>query len=510
MKKILIIITILSFNINANQHVFEEAQHNYEHHANNHSKENTGVVTKQYRCPMHPEIIGKHKDNCSICGMFLTEPVPEDAEQHKGEDTHVCPMHTEETGKDGDRCPKCGMFLEPKKEEHFKVEHHHGASTNILNEEQKYLSKASVIDSKSIYVCPMHPEIVSDKEGNCPICGMNLELKKINNESKIEINVSGEMQQALGIRVSIAKKDIISKKINTVGEVGYNEDAVNYIYSRVDGWIEYANFQSIGSKISKGDLLYTVYSPQIVQAQKDYLLALNSNTNNNKMIEAARLTLLLLGVDESVIFQIKKERKIQINIPFYAKEKGVITDIYLKKGAYINRNTKILSFVDFDTFWITVDLFENEQNWIRENQKVFIDSRALDSKVESTIDYIYPEFDKETRSLKARIIVPSGAFRPNMLVNVEINNSINKTALVIPKEALIQTSKNNKVVVKTNKNSFEVKEVVIGDYVNGMVEIKSGLEEFERVVISGQFLIDSESNIQGSISRMVGGNSNAN
>ena len=162
MKKILIIITILSFNINANQHVFEEAQHNYEHDAHNHSKENTGVVTKQYRCPMHPEIIGKHKDNCSICGMFLTEPVPEDAEQHKGEDTHV-----------------------PKKEEHFKAEHHHGASTNILNEEQKYLSKASVIDSKSIYVCPMHPEIVSDKEGNCPICGMNLELKKINNESKI-------------------------------------------------------------------------------------------------------------------------------------------------------------------------------------------------------------------------------------------------------------------------------------------------------------------------------------
>ena len=364
--------------------------------------------------------------------------------------------------------------------------------------------------NKEIYVCPMHPEITSHEKGSCPICGMNLELKKINSTSKIEVNVSGEMQQALGVRTFIAKKDVISKKINTVGEVGYNEDSINYIYSRVDGWIEYANCQSIGDKIEKGDLLYTVYSPKIIQAQQDYLLVLNSKTSSKKMHEAAKLTLLLLGVDESVIDQIKKENKFKINIPFYAKDKGIVTDIYLKKGAYINRNTKILSLVNFDTFWITIDLFESEQNWVRENQKVFIDSKALDLKVESTIDYIYPELDKETRSLKARIIALNGNFKPNMLVNVEIDNSIKKTAIIIPKEALIQTGKNNRVVVKTKENSFEVKEVIIGDYTNGMIEIKSGLEEFEKVVTSGQFLIDSESNIQGSISRMVGGNSNVN
>lgn len=465
---------MLSFNINASQHGLEKIQHNHEHKV-----DSIEVVEKTYVCPMHPEVTSHEKGSCHICGMFLTEKKIENNENI-----------IKETSKNND-------FNKSKfKKENVKIDK---------------IEKDGMHDKNSeIYICPMHPEITSHEKGSCPICGMNLELKKMNNASKIEVNVSGEMQQALGVRTFVAKKVVFSKKINTVGEVGYNEDSINNIYSRVDGWIEYANFQSIGDKIEKGDLLYTVYSPKIVQAQQDYLLALNSNISNSKMVESAKLTLLLLGVDNNVISKIKKENKVEINIPFYAKEKGVVTDIFLKKGLYINKNTKILSLVNFDNFWITVDLFENEQNWIRENQKVFIDSKVLDAKVESYIDYIYPELDKETRSLKARIIVPSGNFKPNMLVNVEIDNSIKKKAIMIPKESLIQTEKNNRVVVKTKENSFEVKEVVIGDYTNGMIEIKSGLKEFEKVVTSGQFLIDSESNIQGSISRMVGGNSSVN
>jgi Cu(I)/Ag(I) efflux system membrane fusion protein len=488
MKKFIILVMLL---ITSNTYAVTQNSH-VGHNHNMHKEESLIKEKANFSCPMHPEITSHKKDNCSICGMFLVEnkkedPVINDSLKSNQTANFSCPMHSEVTSHKKDNCPICGMFLVENKKE------------------DPVISDIIKMEEKAIYICPMHPEITSHEEGRCPICGMNLELKKKSNKDT-QVSISGEMQQALGIRTFISKKENIKKRVNTFGEVGYNENNMNYIYSRVEGWIEKANFQSIGDKVKKGDLLYTVYSPRIIQAQQDYLLTLNSNIEDKEMMESAKLALLLLGVDSQVINQIKKENKFKINIPFYANDSGVITDIYLKKGAYINLNTKILSLTSFEDFWVTIDLFENDQNWIKENQKVLIDSKSLSKPISGKIDYIYPELDKLTRSLKARIIVANSELRPNMLVNVEVEDLIEKNEIIIPKESVIQTSKNNRVVVKLESNKFQVKDIVIGDYINEMVIVKSGLLENEEIVTSGQFLIDSESNIQESIMRIIGSN----
>uniref|UniRef100_Q0HPX3 Efflux transporter, RND family, MFP subunit n=1 Tax=Shewanella sp. (strain MR-7) TaxID=60481 RepID=Q0HPX3_SHESR len=442
--------------------------------------------------------------------------------------TYTCPMHPEVESHEPGRCPKCNMFLVEKEEEEeagTTAQHaEHQASSASQNAAQVFetptpkadnLAKNQSSGATIKYVCPMHAHIISDVPGTCPICGMNLEkVETGGNTQEININVSGSMQQALALKVAEVKRDTLWKFVETVGQIDYDESQINHVHARVTGWIEKLMIKSVGDSVKKGQLLYEIYSPDLINAQDDYLLALDTSKasgNNNRyqdLVRKAGLRLSLLGMNERQIQQLADTGKTQYRVPFYALQDGIVKALDVRDGMYIQPSTEVMSIVDLSKVWVIADVFENEQSWIALGQKAEVSVPAMNiSGIEGTIDYIYPELDPITRSLRVRVVLNNTdvSLRPKTLAKVSLFGGPNKDVLVIPQEALIQTGKENRVIVKQADDSFAAKAVTVGMMSQGKAEIVSGLSEGERVVTSGQFLLDSEASLKGSLMRLSSG-----
>ena len=490
---------------------------------------------KTYTCPMHPEETSHEAGSrCSICNMFLLETEEQDREEKGSSDdllameqkTYTCPMHPEETSHEaGSRCSICNMFLletEEEEEEKAKVDHSaHDmdampAVTTPADAVFNTAKPAALNDGNNIkYVCPMHAHIISDVPSTCPICGMNLEKVELSGGGKeIQIEVSGGMQQALALKVARVEKDTLWKFVQTVGQVDYDESQIHHLHARVNGWIEKLTITSVGDKITKGQLLYEIYSPELINAQDDFLLAQDTlkragNDESYKdLVRKSGLRLELLGFQPQQIKALAKSKKTQYRVSFYAQNDGIVKALNVRDGMYIQPATEVMSVVDLSKVWVIADVFENEQSWLAVGQRTEISIPAMGIKdIEGKIDYIYPELDPVTRSLRVRIIVQNSEIelRPNTLAKIEIFGGPNKDVLVIPQEALIQTGKENRVIVKLEDNSFTARKVTVGMLSQGKAEIKEGLAEHERVVTSGQFLLDSEASLKGSLMRLSSG-----
>ncbi|MGI2067408.1 efflux RND transporter periplasmic adaptor subunit [Shewanella sp. MF08487] len=449
--------------------------------------------------------------------------------------TYTCPMHPEVLSHEPGRCPQCNMFLVEKQDAaNSAAEHaqHQAADHQASEHGQTLAAKASsqVFDTPTPkadsvvkaqnnvttikYVCPMHAHIISDVPGTCPICGMNLEkVETGGNTQEININVSGSMQQALALKVAKVERDTLWKFVETVGQIDYDESQITHIHARVTGWIEKLMVKSVGDTVKKGQLLYEIYSPDLVNAQDDYLLALDTaKTSGNQryqdLVRRAGLRLSFLGFNEQQIKLLASSRQTQYRVPFYAQQDGVVETLSIRDGMYIDPSTEVMSLVDLSKVWVIADVFENEQSWIAKGQKANIAVPAMNvSGIEGTIDYIYPELDPVTRSLRVRVVLNNTQIdlRPKTLAKVALFGGPNKDALVIPQEALIQTGKENRVIVRQDDHSFAAKVVTVGMMSQGKAEIISGLTEGESVVISGQFLLDSEASLKGSLMRLSSG-----
>ncbi len=449
--------------------------------------------------------------------------------------TYTCPMHPEVLSHEPGRCPQCNMFLVEKQDAaNSAAEHaqHQAADHQASEHGQTLAAKASsqVFDTPTPkadsvvkaqnnvttikYVCPMHAHIISDVPGTCPICGMNLEkVETGGNTQEININVSGSMQQALALKVAKVERDTLWKFVETVGQIDYDESQITHIHARVTGWIEKLMVKSVGDTVKKGQLLYEIYSPDLVNAQDDYLLALDTaKTSGNQryqdLVRRAGLRLSFLGFNEQQIKLLASSRQTQYRVPFYAQQDGVVETLSIRDGMYIDPSTEVMSLVDLSKVWVIADVFENEQSWIAKGQKANIAVPAMNvSGIEGTIDYIYPELDPVTRSLRVRVVLNNTQvdLRPKTLAKVALFGGPNKDALVIPQEALIQTGKENRVIVRQDDHSFAAKVVTVGMMSQGKAEIISGLTEGESVVISGQFLLDSEASLKGSLMRLSSG-----
>jgi len=500
--------------------------------------------TATYSCPMHPEETSHEAGSrCPKCNMFLT--LNEESEEEVGtktsltasaQTTYICPMHPDQTSHEaGSRCSICNMFLvEEEEEEKGSVDHSSHDMSNPPSEDhsghahqsQKAETPADTVfnsaklapldDGANIkYVCPMHAHIISDVPGTCPICGMNLEKVEVGGSSKeIQIDVSGGMQQALALKVARVEKDTLWKFVQTVGQIDYDESKINHIHARVNGWIEKLTIESVGDKITKGQMLYEIYSPDLINAQDDFLLAQDtlrragSSENYKDLVRKSGLRLELLGFNKSQIKALAKSKKTQYRVPFYAKSDGIVKALSVRDGMYIQPSTEVMSVVDLSKVWVIADVFENEQSWLEIGQKAEVSVPAMGLKgIEGQIDYIYPELDAVTRSLRVRIVVNNKdvELRPNTLAKIDIFGGPNRDTLVIPQEALIQTGKENRVIVKLEDNSFTARKVTVGMLSQGKAEIKDGLEEGEQVVTSGQFLLDSEASLKGSLMRLSSG-----
>ncbi|GGQ04123.1 efflux RND transporter periplasmic adaptor subunit [Shewanella litoralis] len=469
----------------------------------------------------------------SYATAFPAYAAPEPAAHEQHQHNYYCPMHPDVTSDKPGSCPKCGMFLVEKEPETADVDAKSAAHQEALVTpaaqkvfEQPIASlrssaKPSLTDQTPTqttkYICPMHPHVVSDAPGSCPICGMNLEKVAVGDASQeIVVGVSGGMQQALGMRSHVVAKSHLSRQVNTIGTVQYNENTIGHVHTRATGWIETLTVHNVGQQVKQGQLLYELYSPELVNAQDDYSQALDylkkDKQRGSILLSKARKRLELLGVDNAVINRLEKTGETIYRVPFYAPQSGFISELTIRHGMYIQPGDTLFEIVNLDSVWVIADVFENEQSWLTEGRKVSVSAAAQGLfDIDSNIDYIYPELDPVTRAMRVRIQLNNTQekLRPGTLVDVTLYGQPKQNVLTVPTEALILTGRENRVVVQRSDTSFASVPVKVGMMAQGKAEVLQGLNEHDKVVVSGQFLLDSEASIQGSLQRLSGAGTQA-
>ncbi len=361
-------------------------------------------------------------------------------------------------------------------------------------------------EKKPLYwVAPMDKNYRRDKPGTSP---MGMDLVPVYEDDaqggeEGSVKISPVVENNLGVRTATVQRGPFDLPINTVGYVGFDEDQLTHVHSRVDGWIEVLNVTSAGDLVKKGDTLYELYSPSLVNAQEEFLAAQRSN--NKMLAKASRSRLLSLGLTSPQIDRLEKRRKVDQRIRVSAERSGFVKQLNVREGMFIKPSTEVMSVGTLDTVWVIAEVFERQASWIKPGQTVEMTNEAIPGKTWSgTVDYLYPVLDNKTRTLQVRIRIenPDHVLKPNMFANLSLMAPVGDDTLSIPKEALIRGGRYNRVVLAQGDGKFKSVLVEAGVEAGKRVQIIKGLNEGDNVVTSAQFLIDSESNIDAEIARM--------
>jgi Cu(I)/Ag(I) efflux system membrane fusion protein len=380
-------------------------------------------------------------------------------------------------------------------------------ANNAVNKNQI----AEKVEKHPLYwVAPMDANYQRNKPGKSPM-GMDLvavyaESDEGEDEGPGTIRISSDVINNLGVRTVTAQYKKMHNQIDTVGYVTYDEDKLVHIHPRVDGWIEKLYVKTVGSVVIKGQPLYDIYSPELVNAQEEFLLALDRN--NKRLVNAAINRLVALQLPKKVIIKLKKSRKVQQSITFYAPQNGVVENLKIREGFFVKPGATLMSIGDLSQVWVEAEVFERQAAQVHVGTKVTMRLDYLPGKeFAGQVDFIYPALDAKTRTVKVRLRFDnqSGEFKPNMFAQVAIHTSDEAPALLIPKEALIRTGNQDRVVLALGGGSFKSIEVMVGRFDSKSVEILTGLVAGEEVVSSAQFLLDSESSKSSDFKRMSNG-----
>ena len=393
------------------------------------------------------------------------------------------------------------------------------------------------------YVCPMHPQIIRDKPGNCPLCGMDLvkveqEEESSSKEKKIlfwvapmdpnyrrdeagkspmgmdlvpvydegggsDVKISPAVENNLGVRTAKVVRDKLWRKINTVGYIDFDENKITHIHLRTKGWIDKLYVKSEGERVKKGQLLFEVYSPELVNAQEEYTQALRSA--NKRLINASKERLISLGISQKQISQLQKTRKVSRYVQVYATQNGIVSELKVRQGMFVMPNKKVMSLADLSSIWVLAEVFESQADWVKVGQSADV---TLPYKPGTawggTVEYIYPSLNPKTRTLRVRLRFdnPNEDLKPNMFSNISIYGGAKKNILIVPREAVIRTGNDARVILSMGEGRYRARNIVMGIESGDWIAIKSGVLEGDRVVTSGQFLIDSEASLKASIQRM--------
>ena len=357
------------------------------------------------------------------------------------------------------------------------------------------------------YTCPMHPHYISDTFGTCPICNMDLVeigagVAGAEAEDEHGLHLPEHMVQRTGVRTAPAETAYFGRAIRSFGEVVVNQRLQIDVSLRVEGWIEDLVVNAEGDEVVKGSLLFKFYSPQLIAAQQDYLTALSSGNKDRVQVTEDRL--LSLGVQQSVISRIKKAGKPIRNLPFYAAQNGRVERIAIRQGSYLRPGVIAMQIQGYDQVWIQVNLAEQDISFVKKDSRVNVDFPNLAvSKENVKIDYIAPTVDPDTRTAQLRLIMdnPEGYVRPGAYADVMIMTDI-APRLAIPYEGVLQNKEGSYVILQRDDGTYQAREVKTGLQYKGLVHVEEGLAAGEQVVVSGHFLIDSESSLRESFKRM--------
>ncbi|WP_167402224.1 efflux RND transporter periplasmic adaptor subunit [Aeromonas rivipollensis] len=324
------------------------------------------------------------------------------------------------------------------------------------------------------------------------------------NGSPGTVTISPEIQQNLGVRLAKVEKLPIHQQIETVGYVGYDEDRLEAINARMAGWIRTLAIKSEGQMVAKGTLLYEIYAPDLVNAQHEYLLALN--TSNPLLLRAAEGKLKSLQVPSDQIAALKGSRRVRETIGIYAPSSGYVSELKVREGQYVEPAAALFNISTLKQVWVSAEVFERQAAQLKVGDPVTMTlDYAPGRRWQGRVDYLYPTLDAATRTLKVRLRFdnPDEFLKPNMFAKVAIQAGKGEPQLVVPSEAVIRTGSQDRLVLALGDGNFKSVAVTLGPQFGDKVAIKAGVEAGDNIVSSAQFLLDSESAIDSDFQRMT-------
>lgn len=365
-------------------------------------------------------------------------------------------------------------------------------------------------ERKPLYwVAPMDKNYRRDGPGLSP---MGMDLIPVYEEDVSEdssVKITPNVENNLGVKTAAVREETLAMPIRTVGTVQFDESRITHLHSRVEGWIEKLNIAAKGDPVRKGQVLFELYSPALVNAQEEYLAALRSGNPN--LQKASRGRLLSLGLNDAQVNALEHRKQVERTVRFEADRDGVVLNLNVRQGMFIMPSMDILAIGSLDAVWVVGEIFERQSYRIQAGQKVDLRLRSTpERRWTGEVSYLYPELDGKTRTLSVRVKVSNADhfLKPNMLANLEIQTRAAEPVLTIPRSALIRGSRHQRVVKSLGDGRYQSVLVEVGlEGVSELnqdkrVQILSGLSAGDKVVTAAQFLIDSESNIEAELARM--------
>jgi Cu(I)/Ag(I) efflux system membrane fusion protein len=358
------------------------------------------------------------------------------------------------------------------------------------------------------WTCPMHPHYIADSFGACPICGMDLvKLESGGNDldataapKRAAITISPEVIQNIGIRLGKVEKSRFGRQVRSYGIIYENERLLTEITARIEGWIESLAVTAAGDQVKRGTLLFKLYSPQLVISQNDYL----GGRRGQGTEDAGIAQLRGFGVQQQAIELIARERRPLQNVPFFAERDGTVSELNVRQGSYVRRGMTIAKIQDYSTVWLRAGVAEKDLGFISRDTPASVKFPNLPGRqANAKVDYIYPTIDGRTRTGQVRLVIDNsdGTIRPGSYADVSFEVHASHR-LAVPSEAILANGQGRFVIVSLGQGRFEPRKVETGLTSNAWTEVLKGLSAGEDIVVSGQFLIDSESALRESFRKL--------
>lgn len=361
------------------------------------------------------------------------------------------------------------------------------------------------------YRNPMNPTITSPKPAKDE---MGMDYIPVYSKDDVSSSVAGTVLidpvtvQSMGIRTTKAARRSLVKTIYTWGRIDYDETSITRLHPKTEGWVELMQVETTGQSLKHDDILLSIYSPQLVSAQEEYLLALNRSTASSvtgQLAETALRRLELLDVPNHQIEELKQDREVKKYLHIHSPAAGTVIKVGVREGQYVTPKTELYFIADLAKVWVFVNIFEDELAWVKEGDHARMSVKGIPGKTFSgQLTYIYPYADRQTRTIKARLEFdnPGLLLKPDMYAEIEIAVGRRASAISVPSEAVVRSGTREKIFVQVSEGKFEPREVVLGVTSKGWIEVLKGVTSGESVVTSAQFLIDSESKLREAAAKM--------
>lgn len=371
----------------------------------------------------------------------------------------------------------------------------------------------SLETAEQMWTCSMHPQIMLPEPGDCPICGMDL----IPAESGVEglamneIKMTKNAMALANVRTTIVGNEAVDgdNTVSLSGKIKMNEEANAIQASYFDGRIERLNVDYEGQQVKKGQLLATLYAPNLIAAQQELITAASLKESQPSLYKAVRNKLKLWKLSENQIDGIEESGKVKENFPIYATVSGTVAEKMASEGDYVKQGQPLLKVSNLNSVWAEFDAYENQIAQFKKGQNIKIVSSAYPNKTfDATVSFIDPVLNTQTRTVTVRAVLMNkeGIFKPGMFVTGKIESKSENSSeqLSIPASAVLWTGERSLVYVKTNPNEpvFEMREVTLGTRSGDIFTIASGLEYGDEIVTNGTFTVDAAAQLQGKKSMM--------